>query len=78
MLKWFFAPPILYLGMSQHPVRQPGLGCIPRLMAMILQISEAELEAIAREGGDIADQDMIGAGGETTRRLLGDYATPAR
>ena len=40
-------------------------------------MSEAELEAIARGGGD--DVDLAdGAGGATTRRLLGDYATPAR
>ena len=51
---------------------------LPRLsVAGALQVSEAELEAIARGGGDdvnLAD----GAGGATTRRLLGDYATPAR
>jgi hypothetical protein len=43
------------------------------------QVSEAELEAIARGGGDAGmDVDVDGAGGEATRRLLGDYATPAR
>lgn len=44
-----------------------------------LQVSEAELEAIARGGADGLDPEMAeGAGGDTTRRLLGDYATPAR
>jgi pre-mRNA-splicing factor CDC5/CEF1 len=43
-------------------------------------VSEAELEAIARGGaGAAADADLAdGAGGEATRRLLGDYQTPAR
>ena len=43
-------------------------------------MSEAELEAIARGGaGAAADADLAdGAGGEATRRLLGDYQTPAR
>lgn len=42
-------------------------------------MSEAELEAIARGGENGLDPEAtMGAGGETTRRLLGDYATPAR
>ena len=42
-------------------------------------MSEAELEAIAKGGADTGmDVDMEGAGGEATRRLLGDYQTPAR
>ena len=41
-------------------------------------MSELELEAIARGGGDVDPETAMGAGGETTRRLLGDYATPAR
>lgn len=47
-------------------------------IACSLQVSEQELEAIARESGDVDNQLMAGAGGETTKRLLGDYATPAR
>ena len=51
-----------------------------RMMLPAPQISEAELQAIAR--GDTAmdlDGDMTeGAGGEATRRLLGDYQTPGR
>ncbi len=43
-------------------------------------MSEAELEAIARSGAHAAvDADLAdGAGGEATRRLLGDYQTPVR
>ena len=42
-------------------------------------MSEAELEAIAKGGADAGmDVDVDGAGGEATRRLLGDYQTPAR
>ena len=43
------------------------------------QVSQEELEAIARgEGAAGMDVDTYGAGGEATRRLLGDYQTPAR
>ncbi len=49
------------------------------LTTVSLQISEEELEAIAKGGGEVAmDVDMDGAGGEATRRLLGNYQTPAR
>ena len=48
-------------------------------MPVSRQITEEELEAIAKGGGEVAmDVDMDGAGGEATRRLLGDYQTPAR
>lgn len=45
-----------------------------------MQVSEAELEAIARGGAHAAiDADLAeGAGGDATRGLLGDYQTPAR
>ncbi|BDA46189.1 Cell division cycle 5-like protein [Coccomyxa sp. Obi] len=50
-----------------------------RMMLPAPQISEEELEAIAKGGGEVAmDVDMDGAGGEATRRLLGNYQTPAR
>lgn len=45
------------------------------------QVSEAELEAIARMGDAAAlDVEMAaaGAGGAATRALLGEYTTPAR
>lgn len=46
---------------------------------LLPQVSQEELEAIARgEGGAGMDVDTEGAGGEATRRLLGDYQTPAR
>ena len=46
---------------------------------LLLQVSDQELEAIARgEGASGMDVDTEGAGGEATRRLLGDYQTPAR
>jgi hypothetical protein len=42
------------------------------------QISEAELEAIAR-GGTLPELDEAEAGGtEASRRLLGEYETPQR
>lgn len=46
-----------------------------------MQVSEAELEAIARMGDAAAlDVEMAaaGAGGAATRALLGEYTTPAR
>ncbi len=47
--------------------------------ALLPQVSQEELEAIARgEGGAGMDVDTEGAGGDATRRLLGDYQTPAR
>ena len=43
------------------------------------QVTDQELEAIARgEGGAGMDMDTDGAGGDATRRLLGNYQTPAR
>ena len=42
-------------------------------------MTDQELEAIARgEGAGGMDVDTEGAGGDATRRLLGDYQTPAR
>ncbi|KAK9842456.1 hypothetical protein WJX81_000971 [Elliptochloris bilobata] len=51
-----------------------------KMMLPAPQVSEAELEAIARGGAHAAaDVDLAdGAGGEATRGLLGDYQTPAR
>ena len=51
-----------------------------KLMLPAPQISEAELEAIAKGGGAGGlDADLVeGAGGDATRRLLGNYDTPAR
>jgi hypothetical protein len=54
-------------------------GGVPLLYDM--QVSEAELEAIARMGDAAAlDVEMAaaGAGGAATRALLGEYTTPAR
>jgi len=49
-----------------------------RMMLPAPQISEAELEAIARGGGQ-ADLGEQGEGGtDASRRLLGDYETPQR
>lgn len=46
---------------------------------IVEQVSDQELEAIARgEGASGMDVDTDGAGGDATRRLLGDYQTPAR
>ena len=46
---------------------------------LCVQVSDQELEAIARgEGAAAMDIDTDGAGGDATRRLLGDYQTPAR
>jgi pre-mRNA-splicing factor CDC5/CEF1 len=49
-----------------------------RMMLPAPQVSEAELEAIAKGGADAeVDPDLAdGAGGDATRRLLGDYQTP--
>ena len=51
-----------------------------RMMLPAPQISEAELQAIARGDAamDIDGELTEGAGGEATRRLLGDYQTPGR
>ena len=48
---------------------------------VLLQVSEAELEAIARMGDGAAamEEELLGAGGEATRQLLGQYGqTPAK
>ncbi len=42
------------------------------------QISEAELEAIARGGGLPELDDAEAGGSEASRRLLGNYETPQR
>lgn len=52
-----------------------------KMMLPAPQVSEAELEAIARMGDAAAlDVEMAaaGAGGAATRALLGEYTTPAR
>jgi pre-mRNA-splicing factor CDC5/CEF1 len=51
-----------------------------RIGPCTVQVSEAELEAIARMGdaADLETQLAQGAGGEATRQLLGEYQTPAR
>jgi hypothetical protein len=59
------------------------LQCLFKLICMLclrLQVSEAELEAIARmgEGATLEAELATGAGGEATRQLLGEYQTPAR
>ena len=58
-----------------HSERLTGCGgcCSPK-------VSEAELAAIARgAGGPDLDADVAyGAGGDATRRLLGEYETPNR
>lgn len=55
--------------------------CPPPAPLLLLQVSEAELEAIARmgDGGGLeAALAAAGAGGDATRQLLGEYSTPAR
>jgi pre-mRNA-splicing factor CDC5/CEF1 len=50
-------------------------------LLVMSQVSEAELEAIARMGDGAAamEEEMLGAGGEATRQLLGQYGqTPAK
>ncbi|KAF8067237.1 CDC5 [Scenedesmus sp. PABB004] len=64
-------------------VNEDNAAALRRRTKMMLpapQVSEAELEAIARlgEGGTLEAELAAGAGGEATRALLGDYATPAR
>jgi pre-mRNA-splicing factor CDC5/CEF1 len=52
-----------------------------KMMLPAPQVSEAELEAIARMGDAAAlDAEVAaaGAGGAATRALLGEYNTPAR
>ncbi|KAK9814983.1 hypothetical protein WJX73_003873 [Symbiochloris irregularis] len=49
-----------------------------RMMLPAPQVSEEELAAIARGAGGPDLDEIAGAGGEATRRLLGDYDTPSR
>eukprot|EP00887_Chlorella_sp_A99_P003055 scaffold9.g3055.t1 len=50
-----------------------------KMMLPAPQITEAELEAIARAGDAMAvDPEAAAGGSAATRALLGDYATPAR
>eukprot|EP00878_Enallax_costatus_P014008 GHUV01014649.1.p1 GENE.GHUV01014649.1~~GHUV01014649.1.p1 ORF type:complete len:761 (+),score=332.12 GHUV01014649.1:659-2941(+) len=51
-----------------------------KMMLPAPQVSEVELEAIARMGdaATLEAELAAGAGGEATRQLLGDYQTPAR
>eukprot|EP00879_Flechtneria_rotunda_P009300 GHRR01009737.1.p1 GENE.GHRR01009737.1~~GHRR01009737.1.p1 ORF type:complete len:737 (+),score=290.38 GHRR01009737.1:223-2433(+) len=51
-----------------------------KMMLPAPQVSEVELEAIARMGDAATLEAELaqGAGGEATRQLLGDYQTPAR
>ena len=52
-----------------------------KMMLPAPQVSDAELEMIARQGASAMDVDGLeggGGGSEATRALIGDYATPAR
>lgn len=50
-----------------------------KMMLPAPQVSDAELEALARAGAGAADVDTLAEGGsEATRALIGEYATPAR
>ena len=63
-------------------LKTAGGNCMPAQLSdrcLALQVTDQELEAIARgEGAAGMDMDTDGAGGDATRRLLGDYQTPAR
>ncbi|WIA33069.1 hypothetical protein OEZ86_006225 [Tetradesmus obliquus] len=64
-------------------VNEANAAALRRRTKMMLpapQVSEAELEAIARmgEGATLEAELAAGAGGEATRQLLGEYQTPAR
>ncbi|KAF6264690.1 pre-mRNA splicing factor component-domain-containing protein [Scenedesmus sp. NREL 46B-D3] len=64
-------------------VNESNAAALRRRTKMMLpapQVSEAELEAIARmgEGATLEAELAAGAGGEATRQLLGEYQTPAR
>lgn len=65
-------------GASGPFLLEPKWACQPH--ECDAQVSEAELAAIAKgAGGPDLDADIAeGAGGEATRRLLGDYETPNR
>ncbi|KAL3148491.1 hypothetical protein ABBQ38_013933 [Trebouxia sp. C0009 RCD-2024] len=50
-----------------------------RMMLPAPQVSEQELQQIAKGGGDVdMDPDLAEGGTDATRRLLGDYQTPQR
>ena len=50
-----------------------------KMMLPAPQVSEQELQQIARGGGDVdMDPDLAEGGTDATRRLLGDYQTPQR
>jgi pre-mRNA-splicing factor CDC5/CEF1 len=49
-----------------------------KMMLPAPQVSDVELEMIARQGAGAMDVDGLEGGSEATRALLGDYATPAR
>ncbi|KAH7615691.1 hypothetical protein Ndes2526B_g09533 [Nannochloris sp. 'desiccata'] len=49
-----------------------------KMMLPAPQVSDAELEMIARQGAGAMDVDGLEGGSEATRALIGDYATPAR
>lgn len=50
-----------------------------RMMLPAPQVSEQELQQIAKGGGDVdLDPDLAEGGTDATRRLLGDYQTPQR
>jgi pre-mRNA-splicing factor CDC5/CEF1 len=55
---------------------------IPAVCILWLQVSEAELEAIARMGDSVAELEeaaAAGPGGDATRALMGQYGqTPAK
>ena len=50
-----------------------------KMMLPAPQVSEQELQQIARGGADVdMDPDLAEGGTDATRRLLGDYQTPQR
>ena len=50
-----------------------------KMMLPAPQVSEQELQQIAKGGGDVdLDPDLAEGGTDATRRLLGDYQTPQR
>jgi pre-mRNA-splicing factor CDC5/CEF1 len=49
-----------------------------KMMLPAPQVSDMELEMIARQGAGAMDVDGLEGGSEATRALMGDYATPAR
>lgn len=49
-----------------------------KMMLPAPQVSDAELEMIARQGAGAMDIDGLEGGSDATRALIGDYATPAR